>query len=89
MAQSPRSPKSPGTKFNYANEDPSFWEKLGTLGRKKKIKEGNYQVDVCFFFIPFMEIFLLACDDSRPSKQIHFPLKIIIETSFGCLLIVE
>lgn len=41
MAQSPRSPKSPGTKFNYGNEDPSFWEKLGTLGRKKKIKEGN------------------------------------------------
>lgn len=42
MAQSPRSPKSPGTqKFNYGNEDPSFWEKLGTLGRKKKIKEGE------------------------------------------------
>lgn len=40
MAQSPRSPKSPGAKFNYGNEDPSFWEKLGTLGRKKKIKEG-------------------------------------------------
>lgn len=42
MAQSPRSPKSPGAnKFNYGNEDPSFWEKLGTLGRKKKIKEGR------------------------------------------------
>lgn len=41
MAQSPRSPKSPGTKFNYNNEDSSFWEKLGTLGRKKKIKEGK------------------------------------------------
>lgn len=44
MAQSPRTPtsKSPGTKFNYGKEeDPSFWEKLGTLGRKKKIKEGE------------------------------------------------
>jgi hypothetical protein len=41
MAQSPRSPKSPGAKFNYGNEDTSFWEKLGTLGRKKKIKEGK------------------------------------------------
>lgn len=41
MAQSPRSPKSPGAKFNYGNDDPSFWEKLGTLGRKKKIKEGS------------------------------------------------
>lgn len=45
MAQSPRSPKSPGTpKFNYGNEDPSFWEKLGTLGRKKKIKEGKNRI---------------------------------------------
>ena len=43
MAQSPRSPKSPGTKFNYGNEDPSFWEKLGTLGRKKKMKEGEFE----------------------------------------------
>lgn len=45
MAQSPRSPKSPGNKFNYnGNEDPSFWEKLGTLGRKKKIKEGEQTI---------------------------------------------
>lgn len=45
MAQSPRSPKSPGTpKFNYGNDDPSFWEKLGTLGRKKKIKEGKNRI---------------------------------------------
>jgi hypothetical protein len=55
MAQSPRSPKSPGTKFNYGNEDSSFWEKLGTLGRKKKIKEGNR--DQLFEFIPNMVVF--------------------------------
>jgi hypothetical protein len=40
MATSPRSPKTPG-KFSYDKEDSSFWEKLGTLGRKKKIKEGK------------------------------------------------
>lgn len=40
MATSPRSPKTPG-KFNYDKEDTSFWEKLGTLGRKKKFKEGK------------------------------------------------
>lgn len=40
MATTPRSPKTPNGKFNYDKEDSSFWEKLGTLGRKKKIKEG-------------------------------------------------
>lgn len=41
MAQSsPRSPKTP-TKFNNGKEDSTFWDKLGTLGRKKKIKEGK------------------------------------------------
>lgn len=40
MATTPRSPKTPG-KFNYDKEDSTFWEKLGTLGRKKKIKEGR------------------------------------------------
>lgn len=43
MAQSPRSPKTP-TKFNYEKDDSSFWEKFSTLGRKKKIKEGNKSI---------------------------------------------
>ena len=42
MATTPRSPsRASGGKFNYEKEDTSFWEKLGTLGRKKKIKEGK------------------------------------------------
>lgn len=42
MATTPRSPRATnGGKFNYEKEDTSFWEKLGTLGRKKKIKEGK------------------------------------------------
>jgi hypothetical protein len=40
MEKSPRSPKTP-TKFNYEKDDSSFWEKFSTLGRKKKIKEGE------------------------------------------------
>lgn len=56
MATTPRSPRaSNGGKFNYEKEDTSFWEKLGTLGRKKKIKEGkNLRAKQ---FHPFMEIF--------------------------------
>lgn len=58
MAHSPRSPKSPSTKYNYGNDDPSFWEKLGTLGRKKKIKEGeNNEVMSLIRIYPFTEIF--------------------------------
>lgn len=34
MATLPRTP-------NYEKDDTTFWEKLGTLGRKKKIKEGK------------------------------------------------
>lgn len=43
MATSPRTPtpKTPnGSKFNYDKEE-TFWDKIGTLGRKKRIKEGN------------------------------------------------
>lgn len=35
---SPR-PKSPKTPV-YGKTDESFWDKLGTIGRKKRIKEG-------------------------------------------------
>lgn len=43
MATSPRTPtpKTPnGSKFNYDKEE-TFWDKIGTLGRKKRIKEGK------------------------------------------------
>lgn len=36
---SPR-PKSPKTPTAGKNENESFWDKIGTLGRKKRIKEG-------------------------------------------------
>lgn len=36
---SPR-PKSPRTP-NRNEKEESFWDKIGTLGRKKRIKEGN------------------------------------------------
>lgn len=37
---SPR-PKSPKTPVS-GKTDESFWDKLGTLGRKKRIKEGKH-----------------------------------------------
>lgn len=33
----PKSPKTPISK----NDGESFWDKLGTIGRKKRIKEGK------------------------------------------------
>ncbi len=39
---SPR-PKSPRTP-NRSEKEESFWDKIGTLGRKKRIKEGNSMV---------------------------------------------
>lgn len=33
----PKSPKTPVSK----NEGESFWDKIGTIGRKKRIKEGK------------------------------------------------
>ena len=35
----PKSPKSPGF-IRKEDKEESFWEKIGTLGRKKRIKEG-------------------------------------------------
>lgn len=65
MATSPRSPKSPG-KFNYEKEDSSFWEKLGTLGRKKKIKEGEWSEKTKKHeFLPNMDEILFINFDSR------------------------
>ena len=37
-------PKSPGTPASRNNsKDESIWEKIGTLGRKKKIQQGDYE----------------------------------------------
>lgn len=36
----PKSPRSPGFLRSHEKEE-SFWEKIGTLGRKKRIKEGK------------------------------------------------
>lgn len=35
----PKSPRTPITKKEDKEE--SFWDKIGTLGRKKRIKEGT------------------------------------------------
>lgn len=35
----PKSPRSP-VSGNKTDKEESFWEKIGTIGRKKKIKEG-------------------------------------------------
>lgn len=37
----PKSPKPPGLAKKDDKEE-SFWEKIGTLGRKKRIKEGMF-----------------------------------------------
>jgi hypothetical protein len=43
---SPSRPKSPhGVAQKKDDKEESFWDKIGTLGRKKKIKEG-----LCFVF---------------------------------------
>lgn len=34
-------PKSPRPIAENRNKEESIWDKLGTLGRKKKLKEGN------------------------------------------------
>ncbi len=33
-------PKSPGPPSARINKEESLWDKIGTLGRKKRIKEG-------------------------------------------------
>lgn len=42
----PKSPKTP----NYGKTDESFWDKLGTIGRKKRIKEGtiDFRMEIHF-----------------------------------------
>lgn len=37
---SPR-PKSPRPVISKNDKEESFWDKIGTLGRKKRIKEGK------------------------------------------------
>lgn len=66
MATTPRSPSRNGGKFNYEKEDTSFWEKLGTLGRKKKIKEGKKALQISsiygsFSFQQIKVIFMNFC----------------------------
>ena len=78
MAQSPRSPKSPGTKFNYGNDDPSFWEKLGTLGRKKKIKEGG-QMMFNQLRKNLFHLWKFSFLRSRPSKQFLFSSLFLVQ----------
>lgn len=34
-------PKSPRAPNKVADKEESFWDKIGTLGRKKRIKEGK------------------------------------------------
>lgn len=36
----PKSPRNPNSGKN-GDKDESFWDKFGTLGRKKRIKEGE------------------------------------------------
>jgi len=45
----PKSPRPPVAARKDEKEE-SFWEKIGTLGRKKRIKEGTYLIfyaDLC------------------------------------------
>jgi len=37
-------PKSPRIPVSTKKEEESFWDKIGTLGRKKRIKEGAVQL---------------------------------------------
>jgi parvin len=47
---SPSRPKSPhGVAPKKDDKEESFWDKIGTLGRKKKIKEG-----LCFIFSTYI-----------------------------------
>lgn len=42
-SKSPR-PGQPGSASKQADKEESFWDKIGTLGRKKRIKEGTFRV---------------------------------------------
>ena len=42
-SQRPKSPHAGAKKEENPNE--SFWDKIGTLGRKKKVKEGMIDID--------------------------------------------
>lgn len=44
-------PKSPRPVAIKGEKDESIWDKLGTLGRKKRIKEGEYYRFACFIFM--------------------------------------
>lgn len=37
-------PKSPRPIIEKNNKEESIWDKIGTLGRKKRIKEGKYEI---------------------------------------------
>lgn len=56
----PKSPKSPGFARNDEKEE-SFWNKIGTLGRKKRIKEGRMKVTRFFGLFDLFSDLVIAC----------------------------
>lgn len=46
----PKSPRTPTSGKNFDKEE-SFWDKIGTLGRKKRIKEGEFMVAEILFSV--------------------------------------
>lgn len=44
-------PKSPRPVIGKAEKEESIWDKLGTLGRKKRIKEGMYNHVLKLLFV--------------------------------------
>lgn len=53
-------PKSPGPPSARSDKEESFWDKIGTLGRKKRMKEGEpfillpHEDNCSFTIIPYM-----------------------------------
>lgn len=52
----PKSPRPVPSPLKEEKEE-TFWDKIGTLGRKKRIKEGN--IDNIFFTITYLLTILL------------------------------
>jgi hypothetical protein len=49
----PKSPRPP-VSAKKDDKDESFWDKIGTLGRKKRIKEGKISIALKIHFVPFI-----------------------------------
>lgn len=54
-------PKSPRPVVIKGEKDESIWDKIGTLGRKKRIKEGDYSLLILMSFSNITNFYIWSC----------------------------